>query len=106
MLFLWWVPDNCLCFVITQGNHPDVTVFQRNDTEIVDLVRCIRSCTTFTACIKACLIIFRAIFAAAVQRLHIHTHQLLVPFDDVIDAMEIVLRCGDEDTALKEMPFK
>ena len=83
-----------------------MAVFQRNDTEIVDLVWCIGPCTTFAACIETCRIPFVASFCTTVQRLHIHTHQLLVPFDDVIDPMEIVLRCGDEDTALKEMPFK
>lgn len=71
----------------TQGNHPNVTIFQRNDAEIIDLVCRIKSRTTFAACIKGCCVIIRPMFSASVQRLDIHTHQLPVPLHDVIDAM-------------------
>ena len=90
----------------TQRNHPDVLIFEGNDTEVIDLVRRISPSTTFATCTKSGRIVFGASFIAVIQRLHIHTHQLLVPLHDVIDAMKIVLRCGNEDAVTKEIPFK
>ena len=95
-----------LSSVGAQRNHPDVLIFEGNDTEVIDFVRRISPSTTFATCTKTGRIEFVAFFVAAVQRLHIYTHPLLVPLHDVIDAVQIMLRCGNEDTALKEMPFK
>ncbi len=40
------------------------------------------------------------------QSLHIDTHQLLFPLHDVIDAVQIVLRCSYEDALIEEVALK
>lgn len=38
--------------------------------------------------------------------LHVHTNKLFVPLDDIVDAVEIMLRRCDEDSLFEEVALK
>ncbi len=79
-------------------------MFQRDDTEIINLVGGVWPVASWAT--GPCLCLENPIFRVEVQSLHIDTHQSLVPLHDVIDTVQIVLRCSYEDPLIEEVALK
>jgi len=103
-MFAWWMPSKSFSLDNIKWNHPNTLVFQRDDTEVINLTGQILALTSATTVRPRIALIMSAMRFE--HGFYVDPDKLSMPIHYVVNPVVLVFRRSDEHTLFKEITLE